>query len=131
MSSSPSSASLRFNTFASLSNREKSQKQTKPPDLATMKASIATPNPCTTSILLDVDHGRIGGKFMGCHRRKQATAPPLIRDSASTTPVKHQIEVEAHTLSDLRTACTTVTRWTIARKIAPSTLSQKIRWIKT
>jgi hypothetical protein len=136
MSNSPSSTSPRFSTFASLSSREKFQKQTKPLDLDTMKASVATPNLCTTSILMDVDHQRIGRKILGRHRSKQATTPPPTRDSTNTTKgVEQQIgamtEVEAHTQSDLCTACTTITRWTITPKIAPSTLSQKRRWIKT
>jgi hypothetical protein len=38
-----------------------------------------------------------------------------------------QVVVEAHMQPDLRTACTTVMRQTIAPKIAPSTLSQKRR----
>jgi hypothetical protein len=75
-------------------------------------------------------------KILGRHRSKQATTPPSTRDSTNTTKgVEQQIgamtEVEAHTQSDLFTACTTITRRTIAPKIAPSTLSQKRRWIKT
>jgi hypothetical protein len=76
MNNLPSSASLRFNTLASLSSREKSQKQTKPQDLTTMKARATTPNPYTTSTLMDVDHQRIGRKIMGHHRSRQTIAPP-------------------------------------------------------
>jgi hypothetical protein len=136
MSNSPSSASLRYNSFTSLSSREKSQRQTKPPDLTIMKASAATPNSCTTSILMDVDHRRIGRKIMGRQRSKQATTPPPTRDLTSTIKGANQqteaaVVAEAHTQSDIYTACTTVIRRTITPKIAPSTLSQKRRWIKT
>jgi hypothetical protein len=136
MSNSPSSASPRYNSFTSLSSREKSQRQTKPPDLTIMKASAATPNSSTTSILMDVDHRRIGRKIMGRQRSKQATTPPPTRDLMSTIKGVNQrtevaVAAEAHTQSDLYTACTTVIRRTITPKIAPSTLSQKRRWIKT
>jgi hypothetical protein len=136
MSNSPSSASLRFNIFASLNSREKSQKQTKPQDHATMKANIATLTLCTASTLMDVDHKRIGRKIMGHHLSKQTTAPPPTRDLTSTTKGVDQqsgatVMIKAHTQSDLRTACTTVIRRTIAPKIVPSTISQKRKWINT
>jgi hypothetical protein len=136
MNNLPSSASLRFNTLASLSSREKSQKQTKPQDLTTMKARATTPNSYTTSTLMDVDHQRIGRKIMGHHRSRQTIAPPPTIVLTSTTKGVDQrtgatVMAEAHTQLDLRTACTMVMRWTIAPKIVTSTLSQKRKWIKT
>jgi hypothetical protein len=60
--------------FRMLEQQRKSQKQTKLLDLATMKASATTPNLCTTSTLMDVDH-----------HSKQTIAPPSTRDLTSTT----------------------------------------------
>jgi hypothetical protein len=65
MNNSLNSASLRSNTFTSLSSREKFQSQTKPQDLATMKTNAATPSQCPTLILTVVDHRRIGRRIMG------------------------------------------------------------------
>jgi hypothetical protein len=67
---------------------------------------------------------------MGHDRNKQTTSPPPTRDLINTTKWVDQrtgaaVMAEAHTRSYLRTACTTVMRWTIAPKIVPSTLSQK------
>jgi hypothetical protein len=73
---------------------------------------------------------------MGHHRSKQTTAPPLTRDLTSKIKGADQrtramVVAEAHTQSDLRTACTTIMRRTITPKIAPYMLSQKRKWIKT
>jgi hypothetical protein len=85
MNNSQSSASLRFNTFTSLSSREKFQGQMKPQDLTKMKPSAATLSPYTASTLMAVDHQRIGRRIMGHLRNKHSRAPPLTRDSISTT----------------------------------------------
>jgi hypothetical protein len=80
----PKIVSELYEQFAKFS-KSKSQKQTKPLYLTTMKVSVATRNPCTTSTLMDVDHRRIARKIMGHHHTKQATTPPPTRGSASTT----------------------------------------------
>jgi hypothetical protein len=82
MNNSLNAASLRFNTFTSLSSREKFQRQTKPQDLTTMKASTATLSLCTSSTPMDVDHQRIGRKIMG-HLHNKQTRGPLTRDLIS------------------------------------------------
>jgi hypothetical protein len=63
---------------------------------------------------------------MGHHHNKQTRAPPPTKDLINTTKLVDQrtgaaVMAEAHTQSDLYTACTMVMRWTIAPKIVPST----------
>jgi hypothetical protein len=64
------------------------------------------------------------------------TSELLIKDSTSTAKeAVHQIAAtvvtEAHTHSDLHTACSTTVKPTIAQKIAPYSLSPKGKWSKT
>jgi hypothetical protein len=72
-----------FNTFASMSSREKFQNHTKPQDLTTMKASATILSLHTTSTLMDVDQRRIGRRIMGHSRNKQTRGPPT-RDLINT-----------------------------------------------
>jgi hypothetical protein len=66
------SASLRYNTFASLNSRGRVQEQTKPQGpLATMTASDTTQSRSIASILMVVGHQRIGRKFLGQLRKKE------------------------------------------------------------
>jgi hypothetical protein len=130
-----SSASPRFNTFTSLSSREKFSGQTKPQVLAKMKSNATTLSPYIASTLMAVDHQRIGRRIMGHPHNKNSKAPPLTRDSINTTKGADQrtgavVMAEAHILSDLRTTCTMTMRWTIAPKIVPFSKSPK-KWIKT
>jgi hypothetical protein len=83
MNNSLSSASLRFNTFASLSSIEKFHSHMKPQDLATLIVSAATLSLCTTSTLMDVDHRRIGRRIMG-HPSNKLISGPLTRDLINT-----------------------------------------------
>jgi hypothetical protein len=83
MNNSLSSASPRFNTFTSLSSREKFQNQTKPQDLTTMKANATTLSMCIALNLMDVNHQRIGRRIMGHPHNKQTRGPPT-RDLINT-----------------------------------------------
>jgi hypothetical protein len=107
-----------------MSKREKFQGQIKPEDLTKMKSSAATLSPYTTSTLIAMDYQRIRRRIMGYPHNKHSRAPPLTRDSINTTKGADQrtgpaIMAEAHILSDLRTACTTMMKRTIALKIIP------------
>jgi hypothetical protein len=108
----------------------------KPQDLSTMIASAATPSQCTILILMDVGHQRIGRIILE-HLRKREIKEHLIKDSPSTireathpAAVVVTTEPEAHTQSDLCTACSTVAKPTIAPKIAPYSMSLKEKWNK-
>jgi hypothetical protein len=82
--------------------------------LATMIVSVATPSRCIALILMAAGHQRIGRRILA-HLRKKETQGPPIWDSLSTIrEVAHQITAEAHTHSDLRTACFTIVRPIIA-----------------
>jgi hypothetical protein len=129
------SASQRSNISASSSSKGKLQSQTKPQGPhATMTASVAILSRYTASTQMAVGHQRIGRRILG-HLRKKETREPPIQDLPSTIKeAAHQIIVmattEAHTHSDLRTACSTIVKPTIAQKIAPYFSSPKEKWTK-
>jgi hypothetical protein len=124
-----SSTSLRFNTFASLSSREKPQ----PDEPLTPRHSESE---CSYPKLMHIIDS------VGCgppENWEKNYGTPLQQTNHSTTPTRDLINttkwadqqtgvavmVEACTQSDSHIACTTVMRRTIAPKIVPSTLSQK------
>jgi hypothetical protein len=79
MNSSQNSASLRSSISVSLSSRRRYQNPTKPQDLATMKTSEATPNKCTSLILMVAGHQRIGRRISE-HLRKKDIREPSTKD---------------------------------------------------
>jgi hypothetical protein len=102
--------------------------------LAITTVDAATPSQCIALILMATDHQRIWRRILGRLHKKETQGPP-IKDSLSTIrEAVHQIAAvvttEAHTHSDLRTACSTIVRPIIPPKTAPYSSSPREKWTR-
>jgi hypothetical protein len=116
-------ASLRSSISVSLSSRGNYQSPMKLQDPATTTTRETTPNQYTSLILIAAGCPKIRRQILEHLRKKEIRGPP-IKDSMSTAKEVAQwtvatVTTEAHTWSDLRTACIMVVKPTTTPKTAP------------